>query len=380
MKEELYNLKKNGLLRQLERLDGGSFPYISLNGKRYINFCSNNYLALNGHPVIVDAMKRAIGCFGTSSGSSRLIAGNLELFERAEAKLAVFKKREDALIFPSGFQANVTVLATLAREDDEIFSDALNHASIVDGCRLSKAKISVYKHKDMNNLESLLRNAKGKRKIIVTDGVFSMDGDIAPLKDICWLAKRYDGVVIVDDAHATGVLGDDGRGTLEYFGIEDENIMVLGTGGKALGVGGAFFCCAKVVKEYLVNKGRGFIYTTAPIPAIPAGLIASIDVISSEPERRKKLFNLSTYFYDQLKTLGFNVGSSPSHIIPVVVGDNEKVIKLAEKLKKEGIFVKAIRTPTVPKGTERLRFSLTSEHTKDDIDKAINVLRTININ
>jgi len=374
IKDELQKLESEGLLRSIDGIETGCFSHISINGCNYLNFCSNNYLALNGHPLIAKAMKNAIDRWGTSSGASRLIVGNINLFEEAEERLARFKNTESALIFPSGYQANVTVISTLASEEDDIFSDQLNHASIIDGCRLSKAKLSVYRHRDANHLETLLKKSKSKKKVIVTDGVFSMDGDIAPLKEISELADKYDTVVIVDDAHATGVVGENGRGTLELFGLNKENIMVLGTGGKALGVGGAFFCCPAVVKQYLINKSRGFIYTTAPVPAIPAGLMASLEVLKLEPYRRQKLIELSNYFHNRLKSEGFLTSESPSHIIPLIIGDNERVLSLAKLLQEKGVYVKPIRRPTVPKGTERLRFSLTSEHTKEDIDRVIDII------
>lgn len=377
IREELETLSADGLFRTIDSIETGCFSQITIDGQTFLNFCSNNYLALNGHPYIANAMKKAIDLWGTSCSASRLIVGNIKLFEEAEERLAGFKRKEAALIFPSGYQANVSVIATLASPEDNIFSDQLNHASIIDGCKLSRAKLSIYRHRDANNLEDLLKDSKSRRKIIVTDGVFSMDGDIAPLKEISELADRYDAVVIVDDAHATGVLGNDGRGTLELFDLQQkENIMVLGTGGKALGVGGAFFCCPDYVKQYLINKSRGFIYTTATVPAIPAGLMASLDVVVNEPDRRKRLNELSNYFHHRLKAEGFMTSKTPSHILPLIIGDNQKVIDMALLLRKNGIYVKPIRFPTVPKGTERIRFSLTSHHTKEDVDKVIDIIKS----
>ncbi|GAB4440470.1 MAG: glycine C-acetyltransferase [bacterium] len=375
--EELNKLEREGLLRSMDCIETGCYPDISIENRRLINFCSNNYLSLNGHPYITKAMKEAIDAWGSSSGASRLIVGNLILFERAEKVLAEFKKKETALIFPSGYQANVTVISTLMQEGDEIFSDQLNHASIIDGCRMSKAKTSIYRHRDVNHLESLLKKSRSRKKLIVTDGVFSMDGDIAPLLEISEVAKKYDALVVVDDAHSTGVLGKEGRGTTEYFGIENENIMVLGTGGKALGVGGAFFCCPEKIRKYLINRGRGFIYTTGAVPAIPAGLMASVKVIKEEPQRRSRLSELSEYFHSSLKLNCLQTSEKPSHIIPLIIGDNDKTLMIAEFLKQGGVYAKAIRYPTVPKGTERIRFSLTAEHTKEDIDKTVEVIKVV---
>lgn len=374
IEDELNKLKRDGLFRSMDSIDTGCYPEISINSRSLINFCSNNYLALNGHPYIAKMMKCAIDKWGSSSGASRLIVGNINLFEEAERVLSRFKNKEAALIFPSGYQANVTVISTLVGEGDEIFSDQLNHASIIDGCRLSRAKISIYRHRNVNHLEELLKKSVCKRKLIITDGVFSMDGDIAPLKEISELVNRYDAFAIVDDAHATGILGKDGSGTCEHFGVNNDNIMVLGTGGKALGVGGAFFCCQKKFRDYLINKGRGFVYTTAPIPAIPAGLMAAIDVVKKEPERRKKLKELSQYFHNRLIELGFKTSDESSHILPLIIGENDRVINIANLLQESGIFAKAIRTPTVPKGSERIRFSLTAEHKKEDVDKAIEAI------
>ncbi len=377
IKTELDDLNEKGLYRSLNSLETGCYPYISVNGTTFVNFCSNNYLALNGNRVIAEAMKEAIDRWGSSSGASRLIAGNISLFDEAESVLAKFKKKEAALIFPSGYQANVSVISTLVSDRDEVFSDQLNHASIIDGCRLSKAKISIYRHKDMEHLEQLLKKSQMRHKLIVTDSVFSMDGDLAPLNCISELADKYDAFVIVDDAHATGVLGKEGKGSCEYFGLQKDNIMVLGTGGKALGVGGAFFCCPAKVKEYLINKSRGFIYTTAPIPAIPAGLVAAINMVLNEPERRKNLHNISAYFHNEIKRLGYRTSDMCSHIIPVIIGGNERVINMAKKLHENGIYVKPIRKPTVPAGTERIRFSFTAAHRKEDVDRVINLFEKL---
>lgn len=373
--EELKSLDRIGLLRTLDKIDTGCYSYIKIGGKKYINFCSNNYLSLNGHPYIAKAMVEAIDSWGTSSSSSRLIVGDLNIFEEAEEKLAKFKGKESSLIFSSGYQANVSVISTLASYETEIYSDELNHASIIDGCKLSKSKVKIYRHKDMNQLEDLLKLGKSAIKIVVTDGVFSMDGDIAPLDEMLSLLERYDAVAVVDDAHATGILGENGGGTLEHFNISDERFMVLGTGGKAMGVGGAFFCCSKTIRDYLINKSRGFIYSTAPVPSIPAGLIAAVDIIYSEPERRNRLKDLADYFHEQIKLLGVKTSDTASHIIPVIIGDNEKTLNIASLLLQNGIFVKAIRKPTVPAGTERIRFSLIADHSRADVDKVIEILK-----
>ncbi|MCX7991013.1 MAG: 8-amino-7-oxononanoate synthase [Proteobacteria bacterium] len=371
---ELKELKNRNLLRKMEVLNSGDFPYIIINNKKLINFSSNNYLSLNGHSYIKVKMSEAEERWGTSASASRLISGNLQIFEEAEEKLARFKGKESALIFNSGYQANVSIISTLMKDGDAIFSDELNHASIIDGCRLSKARVYIYRHNDINHLEDLLKKSDDKKKLIVTDGVFSMDGDTAKLPEIVYLSERYETAVIVDDAHSTGVLGEKGRGTEEHFKLKKENVMVLGTGGKALGVTGAFFSCPKYIRDFLINKCRGFIYSTAQPPSVPAGLMASLELVDKESFRRERLKELSEYFYEKLKTKGFAGGTNPSHITPLIVGESEKALYLERLLREKGVFARAIRYPTVPEGTARIRFSITAEHTKEDIDRVINII------
>lgn len=378
--EELEIIKKENLYRKMEILDSACGRDIIIGKNKLINFCSNNYLGLNGHKDIEKAMVLALKKWGTSAGASRLISGNLEIFEIAEKKLAKFKGTESSLIFPSGYQANVSVISTLMGKDDVIFSDELNHASIIDGCRLSKAKVCIYRHNDMNDLEKKLKaEITIKRKLIVTDSVFSMDGDLAKIDEIVYLADKYDSAVLIDDAHATGILGENGRGSLEHFGLKNRNIMVLATGGKALGVMGAFFCCNKKIRDFLINRCRGFIYSTGPSPLIPAGLVSAINVVQQERWRREKLKFLAQYFWERLKEEGYKTSNTPSHILPLIIGDNEKTIKVSEILFKNGIYARAIRPPTVPKNTSRIRFSITAEHDEKDIDFVINILKNSKI-
>lgn len=371
---ELKDLENKNLLRRMEILKSGDFANIVIGKKKLINLSSNNYLALNGHRYIKEKMAEATEKWGTSASASRLISGNLEIFEEAEEKLAKFKGKESALIFNSGYQANVSIISTLMKEKDVIFSDELNHASIIDGCRLSKAEVFVYRHNDVDHLEDLLKKSKGRKKLIVTDGVFSMDGDISRLPEISEISEKYDAMIIVDDAHSTGILGNNGRGTEEHFNLKRDNIMVLGTGGKALGVGGAFFCCPKYIRNYLINRCRGFIYSTALPPAIPAGFLASLKLIGKESWRRKHLKKLSEYFFKRLKDNDLLCGGTPSHITPLIVGKSEEALRLEKLLRKEGVFARAIRYPTVPEGTARIRFSLTAEHREDDIDVVLNTI------
>lgn len=363
----------------MEVLESGDFPYIIINKQRLINFSSNNYLALNGHPYIKEKMREAMEKYGTSSSASRLISGNINIFEEAEEIISNFKNKEACLIFNSGYQANVSIISTLVGEGDIIFSDELNHASIIDGCRLSKAKVYIYRHNDINHLEEGLKKYEGRRRLIISDGVFSMDGDIVKLPEIAYLAEKYDSMVIIDDAHATGVLGEKGGGTEEYFGINKEFITILGTGGKALGVGGAFFCCPKYIREYLINKGRGFIYSTALPPAIPAGLIGAIELLAKEKERKDNLKKISQYLFSSLKEKNLPAPAFPSHITPIIIGESNKTLEIERELRKKGIFAKGIRPPTVPPGSGRIRVSLTAEHKKEDIDRLIQILSEIKI-
>lgn len=372
---ELRTLKEKSLLRRMEILNSGDFPSIIVGKKKFVNFSSNNYLGLNGHWYIKKEMISALEKWGTSASASRLISGNLEIFEIAEKELANFKKKESCLFFNSGYQANLSVISTLMKEKDAIFSDELNHASIIDGCRLSKADVHVYPHNDIDHLEKLLKRSKATKRLIVTDGVFSMDGDIVDLPALTYLANKYDAMILLDDAHATGILGENGRGTEEYFNIKSDSILIIGTGGKALGVGGAFFCGPKYIRDYLINKCRGFIFSTALPPTIPAGIVASIKILDMESWRRERLKALSSYFFNRLREIGFFCGKSPSHITPLVLGDSRVALNVEKQLRKSGIFARAIRYPSVPEGTARIRFALTAEHTEEDIDRVVEVLK-----
>jgi 8-amino-7-oxononanoate synthase len=378
--EELQNgiekLKTEGLYRELKTSSSAPGRDIVLSGKKYVNFSSNNYLALAEHPEIKKAAIAAIEKFGTGGTSSRLVGGTLGIHTELEEKLAAFKKTEKALVYPAGFQTNLGIISTLGGAGDCLIMDRLNHASLWDGAKLSGARIFVYRHADASSLEKVLKRAKGyKRKIIITDSVFSMDGDIAPLKEIVALAKQYGAVTMIDEAHSTGVLGKEGRGLAELAEVEGEVDIIMGTLSKALGSQGGFVCGSRALIEYLVNKSRAFIYTTAIAPSCAGAALAALDKVHSEPARRSNLLGLSADLRQKLNGLGINTAGSVTQIIPAVFGGLEQTLKLSNKFFEAGIFAPAIRPPTVPEGECRLRFSLTSEHTEDDLVNLINCLK-----
>jgi len=375
LQKELDHARDAGLYREMKVISFAPEKDIVIGGKKYLNFSSNNYLGLSTHPDVKKAVKAAVDKYGAGGTSSRLVAGGLEIHEELETKIAAFKHCEAALVFPSGFQANAGIISALVKEGDCLIMDRLNHASLWDGAKLSGARIFVYPHKDTAALESILKRAKQyRRKLIVTDTVFSMDGDFAPLKDIVSLAKKYGAWTFFDEAHATGVFGQNGSGLCEHFGVEKDADVIMGTLSKALGSQGAFVCGKKTLIDYLVNFCRSFIYTTSLSPISCAAALAAIKVVESEPERREGLLELSRGFREKLAKKGFDTAGSQSQIIPMITGSVERAKKLSDKFFSEGIFAPAIRPPTVPENECRIRFSLTSEHTEQDIDRVLEVL------
>jgi len=349
-----------------------------LDGREVINFSSNNYLGIANHPALAAAAKLAIERYGCGSGASRLISGNMTLHEELEAKLAAFKGTEAALVFNSGFQANTGILSTLAGEGDVIFSDELNHASIIDGCRLSRAKTCVYAHGDLDQLEAALKQAtSARRKLIVTETIFSMDGDEAPLIGIVELAEKYGAMVMVDEAHATGVFGDNGAGVVAKLGLSERVAVQMGTLGKALGGFGAYVAGSGALRELLINRCRSFIFTTALPPSIMAMAIAAIDLVQREPERREMLWRNCRALKQGLHGLGFSLAESQSPILPLIIGDADKCMQFSERLLEKGVFVQGIRPPTVPPGTSRLRGTLMATHTCEHIDRAIEAFKKV---
>jgi len=378
IEEEVRAIKAGSLYRTLRRVENDQGPNLRLDGREVINFSSNNYLGLANHPALAEAAKKAIDRYGSSAAASRLISGNMALHEELENRLAEFKGTEAALVFNSGFQANIGILSTLAGEGDAILSDELNHASIIDGCRLSRAKTIVYAHSDLNRLESALKQAVGaRRRLIVSETIFSMDGDEAPLTGIVELAEKYDAWVMVDEAHATGIFGPGGAGVVSKLGLSDRVLVQMGTLGKALGGFGAYVAGSRALRELLINRCRSFIFTTALPPAVMASALAAIDIVAREPERRGALWRNCQVLADGLKQIGFSLVLPQSPILPLVIGDAEKCMQLSGRLLEKGIFAQGIRPPTVPAGTSRLRLTLMATHRPEHIDRALGVFAEI---
>jgi 8-amino-7-oxononanoate synthase len=371
--DELRDLKSASLYRRLRLTEGDQGPTLIVDGREVLNFSSNNYLGLANHPALRAAAKQAIDRYGCGSGASRLISGNMTLHEELESKVAELKGTEAALVFNSGFQANTGILSTLAGEGDVILSDALNHASIIDGCRLSRAEIVVYGHCDLDQLERGLKASRAKsRKLIVTESLFSMDGDEAPLVDIVDLAEKHGAIVMVDEAHATGVFEPNGAGLVAKLGLGRRVLVQMGTLGKALGGFGAYVAGSAALRELLINRCRSFIFTTSLPPAVMAMAIAAIDLVKKEPERRQALWNNCQLLQSGLKSSGYLLGNSRSPILPLMIGDATQCMQLSEDLLQRGVFAQGIRPPTVPPGTSRLRVTLMATHTPDHINQALN--------
>ncbi len=370
--QTLNNLQEKGLKRRLRAVEGAQSATITLNGKEALNLCSNNYLGLADDPRLSQAAVDVIAKEGFGSGASRLVCGNMKSHIALEKRLAEFKGTEAALVFSTGYMANVGVISGLFGRDDVIFTDKLNHASIIDGILLSGAEYKRYAHNDIHALEDFLKKdtSKGKRAII-TDSVFSMDGDLAPLEKIVSLAQKHDCLVMIDEAHGFGVFGKNGKGLAEHFGLENKIDIQMGTLSKAAGSFGAYVCGSQALIDVLINKARSFIYTTAMPPAVAAASLAAVEIIAGEPHRRKKLWSNTKFMKDGLKNLGFDTMNSQSPIIPILVKDSQKALEFSKKLLDAGIFVQAIRPPTVPQNTARLRVTVMATHTPKDLKSAL---------
>ena len=350
--------------------------HIMYEGSTYLMMASNNYLGLTHHPHVKDRALQAIQHYGTGSGGARLTSGSFPLFQELEHRLAQWKGCEKALTFTAGFMANLGTISALVHKGDIIFSDELNHASLIDGCRLSGAKVQVYPHKDVQTLETLLAQSKhyGMR-FIITDGVFSMDGDIAPLPELLELAERYDALLIVDDAHATGVIGE-GRGTAHHFHCESPRIITTGTMSKALGSIGGYVCGSGTVIDYIINHSRPFIFATALSPADIGASIGALEVLAKEPSVYQKLRSNTEYMHKALQSLGIP-SSDDTPIFPIIIGSNEDTVEASRLCEREGIILSGIRPPTVPVNTGRLRLTVTAAHTEEELDKVIKILQNV---
>ena len=365
-------LEQAGLRRHLRTVMSAPTGTIHLDGRDVVLLGSNNYLGLSTHPQVIAAAVEATQVFGTGASGSRLISGNSELYTTLETNLATTKNTEAALVFSSGYAANTSIIPVLAGEGDLILSDTLNHASIIDGCRLSRATTQVYQHCDVEHLKTLLsESAAFRRRLIVTDGVFSMDGDIAPLPDIYEVATRYDAMLLVDDAHGFGVLGRDGRGTVSHFGLDGESIIQMGTLSKAIGTLGGYIAGRHALVELLINKARGFIFTTGLPPATLAAANAALNVMRSSPDLRQRLFSHAKRLKTALTHLGYTLLPSETQILPVVLGSPQQATSIADALLTEGVFAPAIRPPAVPPDTSRLRLTVMATHTEGEIQQAI---------
>lgn len=371
--EKLNELKEQGVYRTLPINYGPCTNVINLNGKEVINLSSNNYLGLANHPRVKKASQDAIEKYGVGAGSVRTIVGNQDLLEILEDLLAEFKHEEAVMCFQSGLNCNIGTIQAITDKGDLIISDALNHASIIDGVRLSKADRAVYKHNDMEDLERILKEKRHdyNNVLIITDGVFSMDGDLAPLPEIVKLAKTYKALTYVDDAHGSGVLGKSGRGTVDHFKLHGEIDFIVGTLSKAIGVVGGYVATKKNVKEWLLHRARPLLFSTALPPAATAATIESVKILMETESYTEKLWENANYFKQALKALGFNIGISETPITPVMIGEEAKTMAFSKALLEEGVFVSGIVFPTVAKGKGRCRVMISASHTKEDLDKAI---------
>ncbi|MGE7766033.1 8-amino-7-oxononanoate synthase [Peribacillus sp. NPDC096540] len=377
--KELEKIKEGGLYRQLQTVETMSNQgYAMVNGKKMMMFASNNYLGLAQDHRLIEASVQATQRFGTGSTGSRLTTGNTIVHEKLEKRLAEFKQTDSAIVLNTGYMANIAALTTLVGKEDLILSDEMNHASIIDGCRLSRAETIIYRHADLLDLEMKLKiNTRYRKRIIVTDGVFSMDGDIAPLPGIVELAKRYEALVMVDDAHATGVLGRYGRGTSEHFGLKGKIDIEMGTLSKAVGAEGGYIAGSRSLVDYVLNRARPFVFSTALSAGVVASALTAVDIIQAEPERRVRLRAISQRLYNELTSLGYTVSGGETPILAIICGEPEQAMFLSKELHKHGIYAPAIRPPTVPSGTSRIRLTLMATHQEEQMNQVIDVFRTI---
>lgn len=377
--ERLAELERAGLRRVMRGVERGTGAEVVVDGRTAIDFSSNDYLGLAADPRIAQAAARALAEAGTGAGAARLISGNHPLHERLEREIAAFKGAPAALLFSSGYAANTGAIPALAGRGDALYSDALNHASLIDGCRLSRAELRVFPHGDLDALRRMLRDDEGRfaRRMIVVDGVFSMDGDLAPLDRLVELARAHGAWTYVDDAHGTGTLGPNGRGTAEHFGVEDAVDVRMGTLGKAMGTAGAFVAGSERLREWLLNRARPFVFTTGTPPALAAAALEALRIVRDEPWRRDRLRANARTLRDGLAALGHAArGEADGHIVPVLTGDAETTMRIGHALRERGFLAGAVRPPTVPPGGSRLRITLSAAHTAEQIGGLLDALRT----
>ncbi len=373
---KLQQLADHSLRRTLSPLESATGPVVQSAGRKVLLLSSNDYLGLATHPEVVQAAVQATERYGAGSGASRLVSGTLPPHVHLEESLAKFKGTESSLLFGSGYLANLGVIPALIGRGDLIVADRLCHASLIDGCRLSQADLRIFRHGDAAHLEMVLRRrGTNRRTLIVTEGLFSMDGDLAPLPALVSLAERYEATLYVDDAHGTGIMGPTGRGTIEHFGLETRVPFHMGTLSKALGSHGAYLVGPTDVVQYLINVARPFIFTTALPPAIAAAAAVAVTVVQREPERRARLWSNRQHLFHGLQSLGFRMTPTESPILPVMVGDAAQATAFADRLLAHGVYATAIRPPTVPDGTSRIRFTVTSEHTTPQLDEALQAVK-----
>src|ERR1017187_3537452 len=378
--DQLNELKAKGTHFKLRVLEDEQAPVCTFDGKKVINLASNNYLGLTTHPKLRKAALEATRKYGVGSGAVRTIAGTMQIHMELEEKIARFKNVESCVVFQSGFAANAGTVSAVLGKDDFIISDALNHASIIDGARLSKAKILVFRHKDIAHAEEQLASIKSEpgKKLLITDGVFSMDGDIGPLPALCDLAEKYGAIMMVDDAHASGVLGRNGRGTIDHFAMHGRVDIQVGTLSKAIGALGGYVCGTRDLIDFLYHRARPILFSTSHPPSVAATCIAAFDILEKEPERILRMWSNTRYFQGELKRLGFNIGgvttpATETPITPIIVGEGRAAMEFSRALFNEGVMATGIAFPTVPEGKARIRAILTSDHTRAQLDQALDI-------
>lgn len=375
--QETQRLKAEGLLVQVRTIESPQSSWIVVDGKRVLNLCSNNYLGFANHPRLIAAAASAIERYGVGPAAVRSIAGTQSIHQELESRLARFKGVESTVSFQSGFNSNIATIPAMADEGDWIISDELNHASIIDGCRLSRARAVRYAHCDCDSLEQKLKEISSGRKLVITDGVFSMDGDIAPLDAIAAVAENYEAILMVDDAHGEGVLGSHGRGIVDHFGLHGRVDLEIGTMSKAFGCVGGYVAARRIVTDYLRQKARPFLFSSAMTPADVGACLAAVDLMEESDEAVRRLWDNTAYFKEQMAALGFDLGKSQTPITPVMLGDAERARRFSARLFDQGVFAMAIGFPTVPRGKARIRTMISATHTRADLDFAVQAFKTV---